>query len=292
MSRRVGIRHEPRQSDLRGSGLFAFRPCFQERNELQIVRQIVGREARLRASNIALGEAGALIDGAGQETDTERAPRDETDAQLLAERNHFALRTAPQHRVFVLHGRYGERRMGTAQGVQAHFGQPPVEDLAFLHQILDRTRDILDRHIGVHPMLIEKIDAVRAETAQHAFDDALYASIRLLNVLAAGDENLADIRKRLPVVTNTPEMRFDCDDVRKFAVIDEVRARLADRGDDVVDIDGVRVSVAGGWWLLRASNTQPVLVARCEAPDETALDLVKQDLLSAVSPSGIVPPGF
>tara|TARA_B100000676_G_C18081537_1_gene851619 strand:- start:1101 stop:2492 length:1392 start_codon:yes stop_codon:yes gene_type:complete len=126
----------------------------------------------------------------------------------------------------------------------------------------------------------------------YGFDDALYASIRLLNVLAAGDENLADIRKRFPVVTNTPEMRFDCDDVRKFAVIDEVRARLADRGDDVVDVDGVRVSVAGGWWLLRASNTQPVLVARCEATDETALDLVKQDLLSAVSPSGIVPPNF
>jgi len=71
-----------------------------------------------------------------------------------------------------------------------------------------------------------------------------------------------------------------------------VRERLSDRGGDVVDVDGVRVSIAGGWWLLRASNTQPALVARCEASDEKRLDLVKKDLLAAVTPSGITPAGL
>ena len=126
----------------------------------------------------------------------------------------------------------------------------------------------------------------------YGFDDALYAGVRLLNVLARHELSLDAIRRALPKVVNTPELRFDCDDVRKFAVIEEVRAGLADRGDQVNAVDGVRVSVAGGWWLLRASNTQPVLVARCEAPDAAALERVKQDLVTAVAPSGIVPPGL
>ncbi|MBC6441468.1 MAG: phosphomannomutase/phosphoglucomutase [Rhodospirillales bacterium] len=124
----------------------------------------------------------------------------------------------------------------------------------------------------------------------YGFDDALYAAVRLLNVLAGRDQSLASYRRGLPQVVNTPELRFDCDDVRKFVVIEEVRARLVDRGDDVVDVDGVRVSVAGGWWLLRASNTQPVLVARCEAPDAASLEAVKKDLLDVVTPSVITPP--
>lgn len=124
------------------------------------------------------------------------------------------------------------------------------------------------------------------------FDDALYAGVRLINVLAKHEKTLDEIRRELPKVVNTPELRFDCDDVRKFTVIEEVRARLADRGDTVNAVDGVRVSVAGGWWLLRASNTQPVLVARCEASDLDALEEVKQDLVAAVKPSGVVPPGL
>jgi phosphomannomutase len=124
------------------------------------------------------------------------------------------------------------------------------------------------------------------------FDDALYAGVRLMNVLANHEKTLDEIRRSLPKVVNTPELRFDCDDVRKFSVIEEVRAHLVDRGDTVNAVDGVRVSIAGGWWLLRASNTQPVLVARCEAPDMEALEEVKKDLVAAVKPSGVVPPGL
>src|SRR3546814_12300926 len=66
----------------------------------------------------------------------------------------------------------------------------------------------------------------------------------------------------LPALVNTPELRFPCPEARKFAVVAEVRDRLAAAGADVDGIDGVRVKTADGWWLLRASNTQAVLVAR------------------------------
>ncbi|MBT3810940.1 MAG: phosphomannomutase, partial [Rhodospirillaceae bacterium] len=101
---------------------------------------------------------------------------------------------------------------------------------------------------------------------------------------------LAELRDELPEVCNTPELRFPCSEDRKFAVITEVEARLAEAGADVSGIDGVRVSTADGWWLLRASNTQDVLVARCEAGDESGLARLKQDLSGQLAASGIEAP--
>jgi len=103
------------------------------------------------------------------------------------------------------------------------------------------------------------------------FDDALYCGLRLLNILANSRESLAEMRDGLPQPVNTPELRFDCPDARKFDVVEEVKGRLQKAGAKFSDIDGVRVSTGDGWWLLRASNTQPVLVARCEAADEAGL---------------------
>jgi phosphomannomutase len=91
----------------------------------------------------------------------------------------------------------------------------------------------------------------------------------------------------MPVMVNTPELRFPCDDTRKFAVIDEVKARLQKSGANVSDIDGVRVNSNGGWWLLRASNTQAVLVARAEAANEEALDALKAELAQQLQASGL-----
>ena len=99
----------------------------------------------------------------------------------------------------------------------------------------------------------------------YGFDDALYAAVRLLGIVARMDGRLSDVRKALPQVVNTPELRFDCPEDRKFAVIEEVAARLRAEGAKVAEIDGVRVLTKDGWWLLRASNTQAVLVARAEA---------------------------
>lgn len=122
------------------------------------------------------------------------------------------------------------------------------------------------------------------------FDDGLYAAVRLLSLLERKGETLADLLDKLPVVCNTPELRFPCPEDRKFAVIGEVEARLADAGADVSGIDGVRVSTPDGWWLLRASNTQDVLVARCEASDESGLARLKQDLSDQLAASGIEAP--
>lgn len=119
------------------------------------------------------------------------------------------------------------------------------------------------------------------------FDDALYAAIRLLNIVARGSRSLADLYDRLPKTTSTPELRIDCDDARKFAIVSEVRSRLQAAGAQINDIDGVRVRTRDGWWLLRASNTQNALVARCEAADPAGLERLKASLSEQLLASGL-----
>ncbi len=126
----------------------------------------------------------------------------------------------------------------------------------------------------------------------YGFDDALYAGVRLLGIVARMPGKLSAVREALPQVINTPELRFNCDDVRKFAVIEEVAARLKAAGAKVADNDGVRVSTADGWWLLRASNTQAVLVARCEANSEAGLERLKAALVEQLAASGLEAPDF
>jgi len=126
----------------------------------------------------------------------------------------------------------------------------------------------------------------------YGFDDAPYSAVRLLGIIARSGETLGQMRAGLPVVLNTPELRFDCPEERKFAVVDEVKARLAAAGAKVQDVDGVRVLTEDGWWLLRASNTQAVLVARCEGSSEAGLDRLKQQLAAQITASGLAVPDF
>ena len=128
----------------------------------------------------------------------------------------------------------------------------------------------------------------------YGFDDALYAAVRTLGIVArmGAGERLSDVRKALPQVVNTPEVRFDCDDTRKFKVIEEVAARLKADGANVSDADGVRVNTPDGWWLLRASNTQAVLVARAEAKSDAGLDRLKAALVKQLAASGLPAPDF
>jgi phosphomannomutase len=121
----------------------------------------------------------------------------------------------------------------------------------------------------------------------HGFDDALYAAVRLIEILSRADWSLAEYRDSLPPAVNTPEIRFPCADDRKTAVVDEVRARLKAAGAEMIEIDGVRVRNEDGWWLLRASNTQDVLVARCEAADEAGLVRLKATLAAQLELSGL-----
>jgi len=124
----------------------------------------------------------------------------------------------------------------------------------------------------------------------YGFDDALYCGLRLLNIVANSKESLATMRDKLPRLVNTPELRFDCPDDRKFKIVEEVKARLNKAGAKLIDIDGVRVSTPDGWWLLRASNTQPVLVARCESANEEGLERLMDDLKAALAASGVTLP--
>jgi phosphomannomutase len=126
----------------------------------------------------------------------------------------------------------------------------------------------------------------------YGFDDALYAAVRTLGIVARMQQKLSAVRDALAHVVNTPEVRFDCDDTRKFAVIDEVAARLRAEGANVSDVDGVRVNTPDGWWLLRASNTQAVLVARAEASSAAGLARLKAALVRQLEKSGLPPPDF
>ena len=121
----------------------------------------------------------------------------------------------------------------------------------------------------------------------YGFDDALYAAIRLITASARLGKSVTQLRGEMPALFNTPELRFQVDESRKFAVIDEVRARLSKTAADVNDIDGVRVSTPDGWWLLRASNTQDVLVARAESTDQPGLDRLLAQIDAQLAASGL-----
>jgi phosphomannomutase/phosphoglucomutase len=99
------------------------------------------------------------------------------------------------------------------------------------------------------------------------FDDGIYAGARMLELLSRGNATLSERAAALPVAINTPEIRIDCPDEIKASVVKIVTARLRDDPavESVIDIDGVRARFEGGWGLVRASNTQPALVMRCEA---------------------------
>jgi phosphomannomutase len=124
----------------------------------------------------------------------------------------------------------------------------------------------------------------------YGFDDALYAAVRLLKAVVRNGGDLAALRDQLPTLVNTPELRFDCADDRKFNVVEQVRDRLKGEAAKFDDVDGVRVNTQDGWWLLRASNTQAVLVARAEARDEAGLARLKSSLCRHLESSGVAVP--
>jgi phosphomannomutase len=120
----------------------------------------------------------------------------------------------------------------------------------------------------------------------YGFDDALYAAVRLIEAVSQSGKSLTEIMDAMPKSVATPEMRFPVDEPRKFAIVDEVRDRLTAGGAKVDATDGVRVSTSDGWWLLRASNTQDVLVARAEAKDERGLDRLVTQIDDQLAKSG------
>ena len=129
----------------------------------------------------------------------------------------------------------------------------------------------------------------------YGFDDALYCSVRLLNQLCdtEGEEavKLSDLMEDMPRPINTPEIRLDIDESEKFKIVAKVQNHLKESLPDssmLDETDGARVTLDQGWWLLRASNTQPCIVARAEANSKEELEAVKTNLQNTLSACGVL----
>jgi len=184
-------------------------------------------------------------------------------------------------------------------------GAPIIADVKASQAFFDRIAELGGKpimwktgHSLIKSKMVEMEAPLAGEMSGHIFykhkfyghDDALYAGIRFLNAVTKQGGDLVALKDGLPAAINTPELRFDCDDLRKFDVVDEVKARLEAAGADMSTVDGVRVNTSDGWWLLRASNTQAVLVARCESSSEEGLARLKKALVAALAESGVEAP--
>ena len=107
--------------------------------------------------------------------------------------------------------------------------------------------------------------------SNYGFDDALYAAVQLIKILSNSDKKLSEHVDKIPKVFNTPEIRIDCEDDKKFMLINNISKSQKKLNKKIVDIDGLRVQSEDGWWLLRASNTQPCIVLRCESISQVGL---------------------
>lgn len=140
-------------------------------------------------------------------------------------------------------------------------------------------------HSLIKSAMKEKNAALAGEMSGHiffahrffGFDDAIYAGARLLEILSHTDAPLSSLLADLPPTVNTPEIRFDCPDDKKFAVVAKLTEEFK-KTHKVIDIDGARILFENGWGLVRASNTQPVLVMRFEADSEANLQLIQNEV--------------
>jgi phosphomannomutase/phosphoglucomutase len=144
-----------------------------------------------------------------------------------------------------------------------------------------------------HSMIKQKMKEVKAELAGEmsghiffsdrylGYDDAVYATCRLLEILASTGKSVGQLLADVPKTFNTPEIRVECPDAIKFDVVEKVTDYFRSR-QEVIDIDGARVLFGDGWGLVRASNTQPALVLRFEALSKERLDVIRETVESAL----------
>jgi phosphomannomutase/phosphoglucomutase len=161
--------------------------------------------------------------------------------------------------------------------------------------------DDIERHGGRaimwrtgHSPIKQKMKEVKAELAGEmsghmffadryfGYDDAVYASCRLLEILAATGKTITQLLSDVPKTYSTPEIRVPCPDDRKFQVVRDVTEYFRQRYD-IIDIDGARILLEDGWGLVRASNTQPVLVLRFEALSQTRLSEIQSMVESVLT---------
>jgi phosphomannomutase/phosphoglucomutase len=120
----------------------------------------------------------------------------------------------------------------------------------------------------------------------YGYDDAIYAGARLLRVLSNSKKDLSEILSDIPVYYTTPEIRVKTSDTLKFQIVDQVKKHFQSLYE-IIDIDGARIIYPGGWGLIRASNTGPELIVRCEGKTPEDLDMIKSELFSFLGELGL-----
>jgi phosphomannomutase/phosphoglucomutase len=195
---------------------------------------------------------------------------------------------------------WGDRLLALFAGpiIAANPGATIIGDVKCSQTLFDHVEKLGGRpimwktgHSLIKTKMKEEKAAVAGEMSGHFFfadryygyDDAIYAALRMLELLTAQEKPLSELLKALPTRHFTPELRSDCADEKKFAVIEGLRRALKDRGS-VNELDGVRVTYEdGAWALVRASNTGPILVLRFEAPNAERLNAIRTDVERVVA---------
>jgi phosphomannomutase/phosphoglucomutase len=158
--------------------------------------------------------------------------------------------------------------------VEKHGGKPIMWKAghSLIKQKMKETGALLGGEMSGHIFFADKF---------FGFDDAIYASLRLLEIMGKSDRPLSEYLSDVPKTYSTPEIRIDCPDNVKFDVVKKLTDYYRNKFD-IIDIDGVRILLDDGWGLVRSSNTQPILVLRFEGQSEEALgriqDMVREDL--------------
>ena len=105
----------------------------------------------------------------------------------------------------------------------------------------------------------------------------------MLEIVNENKKKLSELVDEIPILYNTPEIRVECKDEVKFGIIKEVLTNIKNSNNDFISIDGLRVINENGWWLLRASNTQPALVIRCESFSKDGLENQKRNVIEELN---------
>ena len=186
--------------------------------------------------------------------------------------------------------------------LRRHPGATIVADVKSSQRLFDRIAALGGRAVMAksgHSLLRARMQAEGAPLAGelsghiffaddwYGFDDAQLAAVRLLPAVAASGRSLAELKDAMPALCTSPELRIAVDEARKFVMAQEVRDRLIARGATCDTTDGVRVTTADGWWLLRASNTEAALTVRAEGRDEAGLARLLADVDAQLQAVGV-----
>lgn len=189
-----------------------------------------------------------------------------------------------------------------AEVLKEHPGVPIIADVKASQSLFDTIERLGGEpimwktgHSLIKSKMLETGALLAGELSGHIFfadryfgyDDALYAALRLVGICATMPASLAQWNAARPKRFATPELRFGCADKNRFDIVARIANKVRAKGLEMSDLDGVRVRDAHGWWLLRASNTQDLLVARAEATDAVHLERLKDALSLFLKEEGL-----